>query len=436
MFRRYLLVAALSSILALASGSPWAQSLTSSQEEKSLPYSQRPEVQRFIRDVARRRGLDPTWIATVLDQATYQPKIERLMTPKRSKPNTRDSRKDWEKYRNIFLGADRLHLGARFWKDNKVYLDKAKEIYHVDPAVIIGIIGVETRYGENTGSWKVLDSLVTLSFDYKRRADFFKKELEEFLVFLHQNQLKPFEVEGSYAGAVGLPQFMPSSIKKFGVDFDGDGKIDINKSPADTIGSIANYLHSMGWQEGLPMVIEADISEEQHRKYGGGTTARFSWSRLLKDGLKPLDEKNKYPDDMQVFIVDFPFYLPGSLELDKIYRVGTKNFTAVLRYNSSYFYAGAVSELATAIAELVGEPGLIDGEKIVPDKKKLSARASKADPKHRAKIASKEVKGHKTRDKEKSDLSKVSSLGKTINSSVDKYGIRETVEPITLPNKL
>ena len=103
------------------------------------------------------------------------------MTPKRTKPGTKDTRKDWEKYRNIFLGAHRLNLGVQFWKDNETSLERAREIYHVDPAVIIGIIGVETRYGENTGNWKVLDSLVTLSFDYKRRADFFKKELEEFL---------------------------------------------------------------------------------------------------------------------------------------------------------------------------------------------------------------------------------------------------------------
>lgn len=432
MFRRSLLTAGLLAISTLAGTYSWAQSLTSSKEEKALPYSQRPEVQRFIHDVSRRRGLDQTWIATVLDQATYQPKIERLMTPRRAAPNTRDSRKDWEKYRNIFLGADRLHLGAEFWKDNKIYLDRAKEIYHVDPAVIIGIIGVETRYGENTGSWKVLDSLVTLSFDYKRRADFFKKELEEFLVFLHQNQLKPFEVQGSYAGAVGLPQFMPSSIKKYGVDFDGDGKIDINKSPADTIGSIANYLHSMGWQEGLPMVIEADITEEQHKKYGGGTSARFQWAKLLKDGVNPLDDKHKYPDEMQVFVVDFPFYVPGTLEIDRIYRIGTKNFTAVLRYNPSYFYAGAVSELATAIAEVVGETGLIDGEKIVPDKKKLSARKPKKTVSKTSEIVYKEDKPSSQPTQIKEITSRVSSLETNNNTTVDAWGIKETVEPIPL----
>ena len=360
MLRRSILISGISGLAAF-SGLALAQSMSSTSAEKALPYSKRPEVKKFIQDVCSRRGLNQDWVATVLDQATYQPKIERLMTPKRTKPGTKDTRKDWEKYRNIFLGAHRLNLGVQFWKDNETSLERAREIYHVDPAVIIGIIGVETRYGENTGNWKVLDSLVTLSFDYKRRADFFKKELEEFLVILYKNDLKPFDVQGSYAGAVGLPQFMPSSIKRFGVDFDDDGKIDINHSTADTIGSIANYLSKHGWVEGLPMLIEADISPAQAAKFGGGTNPRFTWNQLISNGVKPLDNDEHFAGNMPVFIVDYPFYLPGSLDFEKLYRVGTKNFTAVLRYNSSYFYAGAVAELGSAIAEMMGKKGLIDG---------------------------------------------------------------------------
>lgn len=365
MLRRSILISGISGLAAF-SGLALAQSMSSTSAEKALPYSKRPEVKKFIQDVCSRRGLNQDWVAAVLDQATYQPKIERLMTPKRTKPGTKDTRKDWEKYRNIFLGAHRLNLGVQFWKDNETSLERAREIYHVDPAVIIGIIGVETRYGENTGNWKVLDSLVTLSFDYKRRADFFKKELEEFLVILYKNDLKPFDVQGSYAGAVGLPQFMPSSIKRFGVDFDGDRKIDINHSTADTIGSIANYLSKHGWVEGLPMLIEADISPAQAAKFGGGTNPRFTWNQLISNGVKPLDNDEHFAGNMPVFIVDYPFYLPGSLDFEKLYRVGTKNFTAVLRYNSSYFYAGAVAELGSAIAEMMGKKGLIDGEKLLP----------------------------------------------------------------------
>ena len=186
MLRRSILISGISGLAAF-SGLALAQSMSSTSAEKALPYSKRPEVKKFIQDVCSRRGLNQDWVAAVLDQATYQPKIERLMTPKRTKPGTKDTRKDWEKYRNIFLGAHRLNLGVQFWKDNETSLERAREIYHVDPAVIIGIIGVETRYGENTGNWKVLDSLVTLSFDYKRRADFFKKELEEKMELLQMD---------------------------------------------------------------------------------------------------------------------------------------------------------------------------------------------------------------------------------------------------------
>lgn len=311
MFRRPLLLAGVVS-LSVFSGLALAQSMSSTSAEKAMRYSERPDVKKFIADVSRRRGLDSEWMAEVLDQATYQPKIERLMTPKKFKPGTRDSRRDWEKYRAIFLGRDRLNLGARFWKENRATLERAKKEFGVDPAVIVGIIGVETRYGENTGSWKVLDSLVTLSFDYKRRADFFKKELEEYLVFINNNQFKPREILGSYAGAVGLPQFMPSSIKRFGVDFDGDGKIDINNSAADTIGSIANYLSKHGWIEGAPMVMQADISEENAKRFGGGTAAKYRWQTLQNNGVKPAAGVKAEPSDLPVFIVDFPFYPAGS----------------------------------------------------------------------------------------------------------------------------
>ncbi len=370
MYRRPLLLAGIAS-LSVFSGLALAQSMSSTSAEKAMRYSERPDVKKFIADVSRRRGLDSEWVAEILDKATYQPRIERLMTPKKSKPGTRDSRRDWEKYRSIFLGRDRLNLGARFWRDNQETLERARKEFGVDPAVIVGIIGVETRYGENTGSWKVLDSLVTLSFDYKRRADFFKKELEEYLVFINKNQYHPNDVLGSYAGAVGLPQFMPSSIKRFGVDFDGDGKIDINTSAADTIGSIANYLSKHGWIEGAPMVLEADISEENARKFGGGTTAKFRWQTLQNNGVNPSPTVKKEPADLPVFIVDFPFYPDGSNVSKKLYRVGTRNFTSVLRYNSSYFYAGAVAELGTAIAALMQQPGLIDGGPILPKKETI-----------------------------------------------------------------
>ncbi len=187
MLRRSILISGISGLAAF-SGLALAQSMSSTSAEKLCPTAKGLKLKIHSRRLQSPRT-QPGLGRAVLDQATYQPKIERLMTPKRTKPGTKDTRKDWEKYRNIFLGAHRLNLGVQFWKDNETSLERAREIYHVDPAVIIGIIGVETRYGENTGNWKVLDSLVTLSFDYKRRADFFKKELEEFLVILYKMTL-------------------------------------------------------------------------------------------------------------------------------------------------------------------------------------------------------------------------------------------------------
>ena len=148
--------------------------------------------------------------------------------------------------------------------------------------------------------------MVTLSFDYKRRADFFKKELEEFLVILYKNDLKPFDVQGSYAGAVGLPQFMPSSIKRFGVDFDGEEK-STSIIPPLTRSLYCQLSEQTRMVEGLPMLIEADISPAQAAKFGGGTNPRFTWNQLISNGVKPLDNDEHFAGNMPVFIVDYPF---------------------------------------------------------------------------------------------------------------------------------
>ncbi len=375
---RHTLLGAIFAALTFVSSPVLAESMTSSAAEKAMPYSQRPEVAHFIADVAKRRGLSEEWVIEVLNQAKYQPKIEKLMSPRgKLPPGEKALMKDWERYRNMFLGEHRLQTGTNFWKDNRAWLDKAKAIYGVDPAVIVAIVGVETAYGENKGSWKVLDALVTLSFDYKRRADFFKKELEEFLVMLDKNNLQPGEVVGSFAGAVGLPQFMPSSIRHYGVDFDGDGKIDLTNSVPDTIGSIANYLSKANWQQGVPMLIEANITPEQNRLYGGGTKPKYTLEALQSHGIKPAVKERSYPESIKAWVVDFPYYVPGTMKVDRFYRVGTRNFSSVLRYNASYFYAGAVAELATAIASRLDEPGLIEGSLlIIPEK----ANKTKAAP--------------------------------------------------------
>lgn len=328
-------------------------------EEKKMPYSRRPEVKKFISDVSARRNLKPTWVADVIDCAVYQPKIERLMTPKKAKPGAKPIIKDWNRYKSAFLGHYRIGLGYEFWKDHKDLLLRAEKEYGVDPAAIIGIIGVETRYGQNKGSWKVLDALVTLSFDYTRRAEFFRKELEEFLCFLQQNELSHHEVLGSYAGAVGMPQFMPSSIRRYGVDFDGDGKIDISRSPADAIGSVANYLAGHGWRRGVPMIVEAKVPQKAAERFGGGTRARHKLAEVTAAGVKIKDPSLKLAADTQVFIADLPYLLADKTPSTDHHILATCNFATVLRYNSSYFYAAAVAELGSAVARRLGEEPLI-----------------------------------------------------------------------------
>ncbi len=326
---------------------------------RNTPYSQREEVQKFIEMVSTRHGIDAQWIANVIDQATYQSRIERLMTPPKAVPGKKTSVRDWNRYRSNFLGPYRISLGINFWKLHRDLLDRAEHEYGVDPAVIVGILGVETRYGENTGSWKVLDALVTLSFDYKRRADFFRKELEEFLAIVHQNKLDPQEILGSYAGAIGLPQFMPSSINRFGVDFDGDGQINIHRSFADAVGSIANYLFKNGWQSNLPMILNADIPLRVAQKFGGGRKARFTLSQLQDSGIRLHPSNTSLSPETRVFVADFPYYPSGSTESRTLYRLVTSNFSTVLRYNSSYFYARAVAELGSTIAKRLNQTGLI-----------------------------------------------------------------------------
>ncbi|MBQ8828626.1 MAG: lytic murein transglycosylase B [Burkholderiaceae bacterium] len=326
---------------------------------RNTPYSQRDEVQKFIKIVSNRHGIEARWIASVIDQATYQSRIERLMTPPKTVPGKKISSRDWNRYRSNFLGSYRISLGINFWKLHRDLLERAKREYGVDPAVIVGILGVETRYGENTGSWKVLDALVTLSFDYTRRADFFRKELESFLVIVYQNKLDPEEILGSYAGAIGLPQFMPSSIGRFGVDFDGDGQINIHRSFADAVGSIANYLLKNGWQADLPMILNADISLRVAQKYGGGRSARFTLAQLQSSGVRFHPSNTRLSPETRVFVADFPYYPSGSKESRTLYRLVTSNFATVLRYNASYFYAGAVAELGSTIAKRLNQPGLI-----------------------------------------------------------------------------
>ena len=179
-----------------------------------------------------------------------------LMTP------TKNGERSWQNYRANFLNPRRVEAGTAFWRQNAKALERAAAVYGVPPEIVVAIIGVETEYGRNTGSFRVLDALATLAFDYPRRAEFFRGELEQFLLLTRETRSDAGSYRGSYAGAIGIPQFMPGSIRRYAVDFDGNGRIDLRGSPADAIGSVANFLKEHGWLAGEPVLLKAKPSPE------------------------------------------------------------------------------------------------------------------------------------------------------------------------------
>ncbi|MFT4991426.1 MAG: membrane-bound lytic murein transglycosylase B [Polaromonas sp.] len=314
-------------------------------------YATRPEVMRFADELAARRGLNPQWVRRAIGQATLVPSVVRLM-----QPSTQPFVKNWTTYRGRFIDATRIEAGVQFWQDNQATLARAEKEFGVPSEIIVGIIGVESIYGRNTGSFRVIDAITTLAFDFPashpraaERAEFFKGEIEQFLSLQSRMDADPLLPLGSYAGAMGLPQFLPSSWARFAVDFDGDAKIDLWHSPADAIGSVANYFKAFGWQPGMPTHYPV----------------RFDSAKLDLDALMA-------PDILPTFSVasfsakgavldGSALQHPGPLALVELlngpdpasYVAGTENFYAITRYNWSSYYAMAVIELAEAVAREV-----------------------------------------------------------------------------------
>ncbi|MEO7850831.1 MAG: lytic murein transglycosylase, partial [Rubrivivax sp.] len=228
-------------------------------------YADRPEVRAFAAEVAARSTLDAAWIEAQLAQAQRQRTAQRLMMPAPA-----GTAKNWAAYRDRFIETQRVQAGVQFWNDNQATLERAEAQYGVPAHVVVGIVGVETFYGRITGTFRVLDVLATLAFDFPSgrsdRSAFFRAELEAYLLMCQREGIEPTQLKGSYAGAMGLPQFMPSSLNRFAVDYDGDGHIDLQDNPSDVIGSVANYLAQHGWQRGMaPIYTVAAPSDIRQR---------------------------------------------------------------------------------------------------------------------------------------------------------------------------
>jgi len=314
---------------------------------QGTPYGNRADVLQQAQDIAQRRDLDPEWVRNVLTKAHYLPSITKLMLPP-----LQGTLKNWRTYRSRFVEPVRIAAGVKFWQTYRDSLQRAEQTYGVPPEIVVGIIGVETIYGQQMGNFRVIDALATLAFDFPQahpravaRQAFFQAELEQFLSLSSRMGNDPMAARGSYAGAMGMPQFMPSSWGKFAVDFDGDGKVDVFNSPADTIGSVANYFHSFGWQPGMPTHYGVQFD-----------TTKLDLDTLLAPDILPTFSVSRMASLGAVVETPGASHT-GLLALIELqngtnapqYVAGTENFYTITRYNWSSYYAMAVIELGQAV---------------------------------------------------------------------------------------
>ena len=267
--------------------------------------------------------------------------------------------KNWALYRSRFIDPIRIRAGVAFWQAQRDTLARAQATYGVPAEIIVGIIGVETIYGQQVGNFKVLDALATLAFDFPathpraaQRSQFFAGELGQFLKLTNQGGIDPMSLRGSYAGAMGLPQFMPSSWAKFAVDFDGDGPIDLFNSPADVIGSVANYFKTFGWQPGMPTHYSVSFDPEKldlEALLLPDILPTFSVASFTAKGAVLSEEAQAHSGPLALIELQNGDQPPS-------YVAGTENFYVITRYNWSSYYAMAVIELGRAVAAALNKP--------------------------------------------------------------------------------
>ena len=315
-------------------------------------YASRADVLAFADDVAERRGLDADWLRSALAQARFLPQVPRLMLPP-----TRGTPKNWAAYRGRFIDPVRVGAGVRFWQEHEAALARAEREYGVPAEIIVGIIGVETLYGRHMGNFRVLDALATLAFDFpdahpraEVRRTYFRGELEQFLSLAQRGGTDPLEPRGSYAGAQGLGQFMPSSLARWAVDFDHDGHIDLYGSPQDAIGSVANYFIAHGWTPGMAThypVVFSPAGADLATLLAPDILPTFSAERMAELGAEVQGALAQHSGPLALVELQNGDAPPS-------FVAGTQNFYAVTRYNWSSYYAMAVIELGREVAQARG----------------------------------------------------------------------------------
>ncbi|HTT07337.1 MAG TPA: lytic murein transglycosylase B [Gammaproteobacteria bacterium] len=303
-------------------------------------------IEPFIHELVREYGFDATSLRTFFHDTQRLPDIlEAIAKPAEVKP--------WYEYRALLLTPERVQEGAVFWRLHADELARAQARYGVDAGIIVAILGVETFYGRHAGRYRVADALYTLAFYYPPRADFFRGELKNYLLLTRERHLDALSLYGSYAGAMGMPQFMPSSTRAYAVDFDGDGRADIWSSAADAIGSVANYLHEHGWRTGqliaIPAQTDGQTGNENYQKLlAAGLKPSLSVETLAQQGIRPA---SALPAETKAALLQF------AVQNGSEYWLGLDNFYAITRYNQSPLYALVVVQLAAAIREACHVPG-------------------------------------------------------------------------------
>ncbi len=341
-------------VCAVASASAFAQPSGSAAKQRpagaaapATGYGDHAQAMRYAEEIAARHALDPQWTRLHIGQAQRQAQAIRFMTPA-----PKGTAKNWTAYRARFIEPTRVRAGRAFWLDHEADLQKAQDTFGVPASVIVGIIGVETLYGRHTGQFRVIDALTTLAFDFPdshpramARTQFFREELEQFLLLSRRHGWSPQDPRGSFAGAMGWPQFMPSSWSRFAIDFDGDGQTDLFNSVPDVIGSVANYLREFGWQPGMPthypVTLQASVEQ---------------MNTLLAPDILPTFTAQSF-HAQGALLGPQALMHAGKLALVELenggaprqYVAGTENFYAITRYNWSSYYAMAVIELGEAV---------------------------------------------------------------------------------------
>jgi membrane-bound lytic murein transglycosylase B len=327
---------------------PLKKAKTASVATTGPLYATRVDAMQAADAIAQRTGLSTDWVRQAIGHSHLMPSVVRAMAPAPI-----GMPKNWAVYRSRFIDSIRTAAGVKFWLANADALQRAQQDYGVPPEIIVGIVGVETIYGQQIGTYRVMDALTTLAFDFpqshpraKARSAYFLSELEAFLVLTQRTGTDPLALRGSYAGAMGLPQFMPSSWSKYAVDFDGDGRIDLFNSAADVIGSVANYFKSYGWQTGMPTHYTVQFNP-----------AKLDMAALMAPDILPTFTPAAMADKGAELEADALLH-PGLLALVELqngaappqYVAGTANFYTITRYNWSSYYAMAVIELGQEVA--------------------------------------------------------------------------------------